>query len=96
MSWTNFKLTSAEIAKGGGLRALNLFEAEFSRLGGPPDMAMFSTQPPGDDYGTYYLSPATQVRAPHLIRLLGAQSGDGPSQVATLVVGVTGSRPNSF
>jgi hypothetical protein len=93
MSWLNFRLTSAELAKDGSARVLKLFEAEFTRLGEPSDMAMFSTQQPGEDYATYYLSPATEVRAPDLIRILGAQPGERPPQGVTLMVGENNASP---
>jgi hypothetical protein len=57
---------------------MDRFTEWFTRLGGPLDMAMFFTQEPGDDFVTYYLSPATEVRAPPLLRALGGQPGEAP------------------
>jgi hypothetical protein len=78
LSWTNFRVSSAQFAKGEGSRVLKQFTAEWTPLGAPRDMAMHSLQQPGDDFATFYLSPGTQRHAPDLVRSLGAQPGERP------------------
>jgi len=96
MPWHTFRLNSAQEATGVGKTALNHFEIWFTRLGGPPDMAMFSVQWSSADFTTYYLSPATDQRIPALIRILRARPGEPPPANATLMGGVTGSKPGDF
>lgn len=96
MFWTTFKLSSRLIAAGEGMRAQEMFEKWFMGLTGPPDMAMFSITPPGDDHQRFYLSPGTQVRAPALVRLLNAEPTEPPPDDATLLVGRTGAKPSNL
>jgi hypothetical protein len=96
MPWYTFQLTSAQEAAGEGTKALNIFEQLYTRLGGPPEVAMFFAEVPGQNRGTYYLTPATEQRAPGLIRLLQAAPGVAPPANATLMAGVNGKRPSDF
>jgi hypothetical protein len=46
-------------------------------IGAPHDMALAFLQEPGDDFGTYYLSPGTQRRAAALVRSLARSMHEG-------------------
>jgi len=59
-------------------------------------MALFCVQWSGADFNTYYLSPAIDQRIPALIRILRAKPGEPPPAKATLLGGVTGSKPADF
>ena len=96
MPWHTFRVSSEQEAAGVGSTALNQFEIWFTKLGAPPDMAMFCVQWTGADFTTYYLSPATEQRLPALIRVFRARPGVPPPLNATLVAGVTGSKPGDF
>jgi hypothetical protein len=96
MPWHTFRLSSAQEDAGVGGRALDQFSEWLAKMGDPPGMAMFCMQRPGEDFATYYLSPETEQRAPVLIRLLRAKPGEPPPADATLMAGVTGSRPSDF
>jgi len=96
MPWHVFRLSPAHEAAGAGDIALDQFTDWFTKLGGPLDMAMFCSKPPGEHFVTYYLSPATEQRAPVLLRLLSARPGDAPPGDATLMAGVSGTRPPDF
>jgi hypothetical protein len=96
MPWHTFRLNSVQEDAGVGGQALDRFSAWLTKLGGPPGMAMFCMQRPGEDFATYYLSPETEQRAPALLRLLRAKPGEPPPADATLMAGVNGSRPGDF
>ncbi len=96
MKWSFFTFSSAQVAAGAGMRALTTFEQEFVRLGGPVDMGMFSVQDEGEDFETFYLSPAVEQRAPHLLRILNAKHGPRPPESAVVVVAVAGKRPSQY
>jgi hypothetical protein len=81
MPWYSFQLTSEQQSQGVGMRALERFVEFHTRLGGPLDMAMFVAR------ATYYLSPATGMRAPALLHLLGAAPSETPPHDAVLVGG---------
>jgi hypothetical protein len=96
MRWSTFQLSSAHLAIDGGQSALDQLTEWFRRPGGPADMAMFSTQQSAEACATYYLSPATAVRAPALLRILRAKAGEPPPEDATLMAGATGAHPSNY
>jgi hypothetical protein len=96
MPWHTFRLSQAQLAADGGQGVMDQFTHWFTVLGGPVEMAMFFVQLPDEDHATYYLTPETEVLAPALLRLLGAQPGERPPEDATLVVGEARARPRDF
>jgi hypothetical protein len=94
--WHTFQHSSAQEAAGAGMKVLDQFAELYTRLRGPPDVAIFCRQEPGGDHVTYWLTPATEQRAPALLRLFGAKPGPVPPANATLLGGVTGKRPSDF
>ncbi|HTB68164.1 MAG TPA: hypothetical protein VK727_18220 [Steroidobacteraceae bacterium] len=75
---------------------MNTFEAEFMRLGGPEDMGMFNEQDPGHDFTAYYLSPGVEQRAPHLLRIFGANDCATPCDSVVIMVAVTDKKPSHY
>lgn len=78
MSWMTFQLSSEQMAQGHGIRVLKQFLVEWTRVGAPSDMAMFSTHCPNGHFITYFLSPGTLRHAPGIVRSLGAKPGERP------------------
>ena len=77
-------------------RVLDQFGKVYGLLRAPSDLALFCKQEPGEDHVTYYLTPATELSAPLLLRIFNAKPSAAPPADATLLVGVPGKRPAAF
>jgi hypothetical protein len=96
VSWSKFEVSQRQLTHGDEGRILRLFAGEFVWLGMPDDMAMFTVERPGQEFSSYYLSPATAWRAPMLLRTLNAQPSDAPPDDARSVVAHEGKRPRDL